>query len=136
MDNGVEDPEEPDAHEPDEDEEEEQPEGEQDATNSAIKTEPPPSTLLPSIRLPTDAVEGDEDPEHVDAAEVDPELELPEEDHDGEAEGDLDLQPADRQDALDALAQLELKFALVRQRIYQDKMEELGREEKLVKNGS
>jgi hypothetical protein len=54
-------------------------------------------------------------------------------DDDGELEGEGEY--GNRQDALDALSLLELKFALVRQRIYQDKMEELGREERLVKDG-
>jgi len=52
-----------------------------------------------------------------------------------DGDGDVELQAADRQDALDALAQLELKFALIRQRIYIDKMEELGKEEGWVRQG-
>jgi hypothetical protein len=54
---------------------------------------------------------------------------------DGDVDGEVELQPADRQDALDAIAQLELKFALIRQRIYVDKMEELVKEEGWVRQG-
>ena len=69
-------------------------------------------------------------------------MELAEDGEDGEEdEGELEGEEGgegeygNRKDALDALSMLELKFALVRQRIYQDKMEELGREERLIKDG-
>ncbi|KAF9045519.1 hypothetical protein BJ165DRAFT_167867 [Panaeolus papilionaceus] len=47
-----------------------------------------------------------------------------------------DLQPAHRAEALDVLANIELKFALLRERVYVEKMEELGWEERLVKEGA
>lgn len=47
----------------------------------------------------------------------------------------LDLQPAHRAEALDALALIELKFALLRERLYVEKMEELVKEEGMVING-
>ncbi|KAG1737573.1 Sds3-like-domain-containing protein [Suillus paluster] len=57
-----------------------------------------------------------------------------------EAEGDdeldmemeLDLQPAHRAEALDVLATIELKFALLREKVYVEKMEGLAWEEALV----
>jgi hypothetical protein len=55
------------------------------------------------------------------------------EDEEGELEGEGEY--GNRQDALDALSLLELKFALLRQRIYQDKMDELAREERFVRDG-
>lgn len=67
--------------------------------------------------------------EHEHSHEEDEE---PEED----AEDDVELQPADRPDALEALAKLELRFALLRQRIYTSKMEELSKEEDLLRQGS
>jgi hypothetical protein len=48
----------------------------------------------------------------------------------------LDLQPAHRAEALDALALIELKFALLRERLYVEKMEELVEEEGMVVNGA
>ena len=47
-----------------------------------------------------------------------------------------DLQPAHRAEALDVLASIELKFALLRERVFVEKMEELGEEEAMVWNGS
>jgi hypothetical protein len=46
-----------------------------------------------------------------------------------------DLQPAHRAEALDVLATIELKFALLRERVYVEKMEGLAWEEKLVNEG-
>ncbi|KZT08129.1 uncharacterized protein LAESUDRAFT_724131 [Laetiporus sulphureus 93-53] len=66
--------------------------------------------------------------EAVDAEEADlgtPELEL-----------ESDLQPAHRAEALDVLAQIELKFALLRERLYVEKMEDLAWEEGLVADGT
>ncbi|KAJ3746340.1 Sds3-like-domain-containing protein [Lentinula detonsa] len=50
-------------------------------------------------------------------------------------EEESDLQPAHRVEALDMLAVIELKFALLRERLYIEKMEELAWEESLVSNG-
>ncbi|GBE89804.1 hypothetical protein SCP_1701290 [Sparassis crispa] len=68
-----------------------------------------------------DGVEAEE--AEVDSAEL--ELEL-----------DLDLQPAHRAEALDVLATIELKFALLRERLYVEKMEGLAWEENLVAEGT
>ena len=50
-------------------------------------------------------------------------------------EEDPDLQPAHRAEALDVLATIELKFALLRERVYVEKMEGLAWEETLVLEG-
>jgi hypothetical protein len=55
------------------------------------------------------------------------------EDHDNDLESDL--QPAHRAEALDVLAAIELRWALLRERVYVEKMESLGWEEELVKQG-
>jgi hypothetical protein len=47
-----------------------------------------------------------------------------------------DLQPAHRAEALDVLAVIELKFALLRERLYVEKMEDLAIEEKWVEEGT
>ena len=47
-----------------------------------------------------------------------------------------DLQPADRAEALDVLAGIELKFALLRERLFIEKMEELLAEEQMIQNGA
>ena len=49
---------------------------------------------------------------------------------------DADLQPAHRAEALDVLATIELKFALLRERVYVEKMEGLAWEEALVAEGA
>jgi hypothetical protein len=48
---------------------------------------------------------------------------------------DPDLQPAHRAEALDVLATIELRFALLRERVYVEKMEGLAWEEALVWDG-
>jgi Sds3-like len=52
-----------------------------------------------------------------------------------DAETEADLQHEHRAEALDALATIELKFALLRERVYVEKMEALAWEETLVENG-
>ncbi|KAJ8597708.1 hypothetical protein M405DRAFT_855438 [Rhizopogon salebrosus TDB-379] len=49
---------------------------------------------------------------------------------------ELDLQPAHRAEALDVLATIELKFALLREKVYVEKMEGLAWEEALVSEGT
>ena len=46
------------------------------------------------------------------------------------------MQPAHRAEALDVLATIELKFALLREKLYVEKMEALAWEEALVANGT
>lgn len=62
--------------------------------------------------------ENDEDPSPNDA--------------DGDELEESDLQPAHRAEALDVLATIELKFALLRERLYVEKMEGLAWEERMV----
>ncbi|KAH9947751.1 Sds3-like-domain-containing protein [Amylocystis lapponica] len=67
-----------------------------------------------------------EEREGPDADDIDePEMEL-----------ESDLQPAHRAEALDVLATIELKFALLRERLYVEKMDTLAWEESLVAEGS
>ncbi|KAH9927981.1 Sds3-like-domain-containing protein [Epithele typhae] len=49
---------------------------------------------------------------------------------------DSDMQPAHRAEALDVLAQIELRFALLRERLYVEKMESLAWEEGLIVEGT
>lgn len=58
------------------------------------------------------------------------------EDIEMEMETETDLQPAHRAEALDVLASIELKFALLRERVYVEKMESLAWEESLVLAGA
>ncbi|TFY60934.1 hypothetical protein EVJ58_g4827 [Rhodofomes roseus] len=80
-----------------------------------------------------DADQAAADGEDGDAADIEeadpdsPELEL---------ELESDLQPAHRAEALDVLATIELKFALLRERLYVEKMEALAWEEALVAEGT
>ncbi|KAG9028909.1 hypothetical protein FRB95_005907 [Tulasnella sp. JGI-2019a] len=55
-------------------------------------------------------------------------------DHDHEVENEI--QPTQRAEALEILAAMELKFAMLRQRIYLDKMHETAREEKMLLEGT
>ncbi|KDR77151.1 hypothetical protein GALMADRAFT_225287 [Galerina marginata CBS 339.88] len=82
-----------------------------------------------------------------DAAEVEEENEEGEEGENegepspGDADADVDdhesdLQPAHRAEALDVLATIELKFALLRERVYVEKMESLAWEEMMVQSGT
>lgn len=52
-----------------------------------------------------------------------------------EPDEDPDLQPAHRAEALDVLATIEIKFAMLRERVYVEKMEGLAWEEALVWEG-
>ncbi|OBZ76494.1 hypothetical protein A0H81_03169 [Grifola frondosa] len=72
------------------------------------------------------AVDGDEG-EGADMDDLDvgtPEMEI-----------DADMQPAHRAEALDVLAAIELKFALLRERLYIEKMDVLAWEEALIAEG-
>ncbi|KZT63478.1 hypothetical protein DAEQUDRAFT_733778 [Daedalea quercina L-15889] len=75
------------------------------------------------------AIDGEDgDVADVEEADLDsPELEL---------ELESDLQPAHRAEALDVLATIELRFALLRERLYVEKMEALAWEETLVAEGT
>ncbi|PSR75697.1 hypothetical protein PHLCEN_2v8988 [Hermanssonia centrifuga] len=53
-----------------------------------------------------------------------------------EMEMEAELQPAHRAEALDVLATIELKYALLRERLYVEKMENLAWEEALVLEGT
>ena len=53
-------------------------------------------------------------------------------DADGDEHEESDLQPAHRAEALDVLATIELKFALLRERLYVEKMDGLAWEERMI----
>ncbi|KAJ7594196.1 Sds3-like-domain-containing protein [Mycena floridula] len=76
------------------------------------------------IEIPDISQDAIEDP---DADEPNPEDDM---------EVDADLQPAHRAEALDVLAIIELKFAMLRERVYVEKMQQLAWEETLVGAGS
>ncbi|KAG8820912.1 hypothetical protein FRC17_009989 [Serendipita sp. 399] len=97
-----------------------------DVNVPSVKVEPPPSTVFSPKALPTTPLDI-EDADNQDLLNGEDDV---------EGDADMELQAADRQDALDALALLELKLALVRQRLFQDKMDELGREEDMIRNGT
>ena len=76
-----------------------------------------------------------EDAENADHGDAEPDLDQDAEvDADAE-EAELDLQPAHRAEALDVLAGIELKFALLREALYVEKMEELAMEEAMILQG-
>jgi hypothetical protein len=109
---------------------------------SAVIKPPSPSSSVSSSRSPSPRPVSRRDTNKVEAGdtasiemadvpvlaeEVD---ENPEDDVDHELESDL--QPAHRAEALDVLATIELKFALLRERLYVEKMEALSWEESLL----
>jgi hypothetical protein len=73
--------------------------------------------------------------DEVDQSAEDIEIDEPSHEDDPEAELESDLQPAHRAEALDVLATIELKFALLRERVYVEKMDILAWEEGLVDEG-
>lgn len=77
-----------------------------------------------------DAAEQAEQPDPDIEADVEAEVEAEVE------EAELDMQPAHRAEALDVLATIELKYALLREQLYVEKMEDLAREEAMVLQGS
>jgi hypothetical protein len=99
--------------------------------------------------------EQEQEPDQENDQEAEPEQEQeqePDQDQEGEQDQDQDpdqekdedlevdmlesdLQPAHRAEALDVLASIELKFALLRERVYVEKMEGLAWEEELVIEG-
>lgn len=81
------------------------------------------------------AEELDGHPPDVDMVEHNAEDDEGEGEGDGDGDGENEGEYGNRQDALESLAGLELRFALVRQRIYQDKMDELGKEERFIREG-
>ncbi|KAG5635886.1 hypothetical protein H0H81_009767 [Sphagnurus paluster] len=105
-----------------------------DATTKAIVNEHA-STIQPAIDMDVEV------PEQDIADEQEPDVDDGEQDDvnpddDGDMEVESDLQPAHRAEALDVLATIELKFALLRERVYVEKMETLAWEETLVNEGT
>ncbi|KAI0298330.1 Sds3-like-domain-containing protein [Multifurca ochricompacta] len=98
---------------------------------TALEDAPSPSASPSPSPLPEDAPDADA-PEPEDAEAEDGEVE----DEAADAETEADLQHEHRAEALDTLATIELKFALLRERVYVEKMEALAWEEALVANGS
>ena len=117
------------------------------ASQQLIKTPTPSPSPSPE---PEEAPGADTDAQDADPeVDAEPEAEVeaePEVDIDlaenseaeAEAEADeaeLDLQPAHRTEALDVLAGIELCYALLRERLYVEKMEDLAMEEAMVLQG-
>ncbi|KZT28300.1 hypothetical protein NEOLEDRAFT_1239657 [Neolentinus lepideus HHB14362 ss-1] len=75
-----------------------------------------------------DAVDGDQDAD----VEADIEADAVDDDEVDEHEMESELQPAHRAEALDVLAKIEFRFALLRERLYMEKMEGLAWEEALI----
>jgi len=83
--------------------------------------------------LETNEVENEQDNENDNENENDEEENEEEHLPDGDLEDhEIELQPAHRAEALDVLASIELKFAMLRERVYVEKMEILGWEERMV----
>ena len=103
--------------------EEDRDENETPQPDKPVKDEPVEPAAVADDTEMAERVDLDADPD----AEVEAEVET--------EEADLDLQPAHRAEALDVLAQIELRFALVREALYVEKMEELALEEAMVTQG-
>ena len=76
-----------------------------------------------------------EDPGAANNGDAEPDLEEDAKADVDAEETEMDLQPAHRAQALDVLAGIELKFALVREALYVEKIEELAMEEALILQG-
>lgn len=93
---------------------------------ASASTAPAPKDKLAILAKIGDA-EADTEAASVAPDELDLELEV---------EMDADMQPAHRAEALDVLASIELKFALLRERVYVEKMEGIAWEETLIAEGA
>lgn len=101
------------------------------ATKKKLIVEEDPETL-PSASTTTDGAKSKALAKNVEAEDIEVASVL----HDElDLEIDADLQPAHRAEALDVLATIELKFALLRERVYVEKMEGLAWEETLITEG-
>ena len=100
------------------------------SASSSRSPSPPPAKVEKAKRAASpgkDAPDASVPPEDIDAV-------ADEEECDNELEADM--QPAHRAEALDVLATIEMKFALLREKLYVEKMEALAWEEALVANGT
>lgn len=112
------------------------------AGNTVIDTPSPPSSAFGS-RSPSPLPSKVEKTKRAASPGKDvPEASVPPEDPDAPAdeeecdpELEAEMQPAHRAEALDVLATIELKFALLREKLYVEKMEALAWEEALVAGG-
>lgn len=100
------------------------------AMSSGLKKQGSSSKPKPVLNLDVEAPDDNADLE----PSIDMDADDPPEDS-MEAELESDLQPAHRAEALDVLAILELKFALLRERVYVEKMDALAWEETLIAEG-
>ena len=119
------------------------------ACQQLIKTpapSPSPSPELEDVPAPdADVPEAEPEPDAEPEVEAEPEPEVeidPTEAGEAEVEAEvkqdeteLDLQPAHCAEALDVLPQIELRYALLRERLYIEKMEDLAMEEAMVLQG-
>ena len=83
-----------------------------------------------------DQDEEDETKDEIEHEAAEQEGDADEDEDAGQDVDESDLQPAHRAEALDVLASIELKFALLRERVYVEKMEGLAWEERLVQAGT
>ena len=97
---------------------------------AAVVEDVPSPSASPSPS-PEDAPDGDaQEPEDVEVEDAEVEDEV------ADVETEADLQHEHCAKALDALATIKLKFALLREHVYVEKMEVLTREEALIENGA
>ena len=113
------------------------------AGNTVIESPYPPSSAFSSRSPSPTPTKADKTKRAATPGKDAPDLSVPPEDADpaadeGEADEELeaDMQPAHRAEALDVLATIELKFALLREKLYAEKMEALAWEEALVASGT
>lgn len=104
-------------------------------TNVSILNIEPEVAVEEDIEVAPEAEIDPEPLEEVDQGQpMDEEEEEDDEDADDTLEADTDLQPPQRAEALDILAGMEVKFAILRERIYLDKMDEIAREEAMIRD--
>ena len=97
---------------------------------AAVVEDVPSLSASPSLS-PEDAPDGDaQEPEDIEVEDAEVE------DKAADVETEADLQHEHHAEALDVLATIELKFTLLRERVYVEKMEALAREEALIENGA
>jgi hypothetical protein len=112
------------------------------STSTSATPSPSPSPPPERRQKPASARKTDKDKDTIpspkrgkgDEDEQEPDVDV-DDDADAEIEPDQDLQPAHRAEALDVLAHIELKFALLRDKLYLEKMEDLAWEHNLVEDG-